>query len=192
MSLSYHRRVKIYDEPVNDPSRSAFNPMSQSFVNDVNEIHRMTLDPEIKGSTYHPHSGRLLPVYYPPDRSSGNPDVWVVGGAPNPETGARFPTHSVLSHQFSPRDVESNIMRTALSAHSSGDTTLSAGTWHVPKDPEDPTSGRVDLDVSDIHPEEKGAMKVATQRGEEAIFGNQGAVEKFTIHSPRHPDYQKK
>lgn len=176
------------------PGQSQFNPMSQTFVDQTKEIHRMTLDPDIGGSTYHPHTASIMPVYYPPDRSHGNPDVYVVGGAPNPATGQRFPTHSALSsEQFSRQDVENNIMRTALSSYQSGDTSLSAGTWKVTSnegEPPHPREGQVDLDVADIHPTEKGALDVAEHRGEEAIFGNQGAREILTRHSPKHPDYK--
>lgn len=169
--------------------------MSQTFVEQAHEIHRMTLDPDIGGSTYHPHTASILPVYYPPDRSPGNPDVYIVGGATDPATGERFKTHSALSsEQFTPKDVENNIMRTAIAAHRSGDTTLSAGTWRVTSnegEPAHPREGQVDLDVSDIHKTEKGAANVATHRGEEAFFGNQGAREILTKHSPKHPDYKK-
>lgn len=177
------------------PGQSQFNPMSQTFVDQVHEIHKMTLDPDIGGSTYHPHSASILPVYYPPDRKPGNPDVYVVGGATDPDTGKRFPTHSALSAgQFTTKDVEHNILRTAIAAHKSGDKNLSAGTWRVTSsegEPAHPREGQVDLDVSDIHPTEKGALHVAEHRGEEAIFGNQGAREVLTKHSPKHPDYKK-
>jgi hypothetical protein len=180
---------------INGLDGSKFNPMSQHFVDQTKEIREMTLDPDIGGSSYIPHKGSILPVYYPPDRSEGNPDVHVVGGAPESRTGKRFPTHSALSgEQFSTGDVEANIYRTAIEAHQSKRPDLAAGTWNVTSsegEPEHPRAGQVDMDVSDIHQNKADALKAAEERGEEAIFSNQGAEETLTKHSPKHPDYKK-
>lgn len=172
---------------IDAPDRSKFNPMSQKFVGDVAEIHEATLNPEAGGSTYHPHTASVMPVYYPPDRSPGNPDLWVVGGAPNPATGTRFPTVSALSsEQFTPALIESNIYRTANAAQH--DKSLSAGTWYVTGEKGKPheREGQIDLDVSDLWKDKDEALRTATERGEEAIFGNQGAVEEYTVHSPKY------
>jgi hypothetical protein len=178
---------------INDPNRSKFNPMSQTFVDQAREIHRMTLDPNIGGSTYHPHTASIMPVYYPPDRSPSNPDVFVAGGATDPDTGERFATHHVLSaEQFTPKHVEANMMRVGLASHA--EPGLTAGTWRVTNEegePEHPRAGQIDLDVSDLHPTEDSALAAATERGEESIFANQGARTIHTVHSPKHPDYRK-
>jgi hypothetical protein len=164
--------------------------MSQSYVEQVAEIRRMTLDPDVGGSTYHPHSATIMPVHYPPNPNQ--PEIWVAGGAPDSRTGRRYPTVSKVNPtQFTPEAIESNILRAHLESQRSGDATIAAGTWRI-SEADHPRVGETDLDVSDLWPNEDSAVRVARKRGEETVFGNQGAVEVHTKHSPSHPKYRKK
>lgn len=176
-----------------------FNPMSQKFVDDMNEFAANTKNPDIGGATYVPRMNRNVGINFGEKGESGAEpaDVFVVGGAPQPGTGEffgqRFPTQHVMSaHQFTASQAESGALRAATAQYQQPETLYSSGSWNITEE-DHPRKGQVDLDIGDVHAggapgsaSQTIAHHIATGRGEEEYVHTQGPGERFikTIHSP--------
>lgn len=176
-----------------------FNPMSQKFVEDMQEFAKNTRNPDIGGATFSPRLNRNIGINFSgtPGPGEEKSDLFIVGGAPQPgpngTLGPRFETKHVLSaDQFTASHAEGGALRAAIAQYQNPETHYASGSWHI-TDEAHPRRGQVDLDIPDIHPggppgseEESVAHGLAEERGEEEYVRTQGPENPFrkTRHSP--------
>lgn len=125
------------------------------------------------GSTYHLRDEEFIPVTTEHDPSVRS--IYMVGG--EEMDGERVPTRQLSQKQFHPTRMHHEIVRSSILGRNDPDAML--GTWRV-----GPPSGgrlfgggqpRTDVDMSKAYDHLPDATRVAHQRGEEAVFGNNPA-----------------